>query len=301
MSGIDRGLVSTAGSSPAQPLPPSGIVLPRQLAKAVPLRPGLVLAVLFLALLVCAAAFPGALAPIDPLATDPNNVFAAPSTAHLLGTDENGRDVFSRLVHATRPSLLLGLSAALLTTGIGSFIGLLAGLSPRWLDNVLMRFSDILQSFPEILLVLVVITFWGASLLTLLMALGVIGLSRCTRQVRAQTLLLRRAPFVEAAITLGLPRWRVVLRHVLPNATKGVLVLLPIEIGWKITTVATLSFLGLGAPPPAPDWGGMLAIDRDYVLNAWWVTAAAAVMLTATVLSVTTLGRELVRRSEGRS
>jgi len=234
------------------------------------------------------------------LATDPSHIFAAPSLDHILGTDENGRDVFSRLVHATRSSLLLGLGAALLTTSVGSLLGLLAGLGPRWIDNIVMRISDILQSVPEILLILVIIAFWGASMSTLLFGLGFAGLSNCVRQVRAQSLVLRRAPFVEAALTLGLRRWHVVLRHVLPNAIKPVLVLLPLQIGIKISAVATLSFLGLGAPPPAPNWGGMLAIDRDYVLNAWWVAAAAAGVITLTVLSIATLGRDLIRRSEGR-
>jgi len=279
----------------------SGSVLRRRLlAAGADIGPGLALAVAFLVFLVLAVALPDSLAPLDPLATDPTHVFAAPSSAHLLGTDENGRDVFSRLVHASRPSLLLGLSAALFTTAVGSLLGLAAGLSPRVLDNLIMRVSDMLQSFPEILLVLVVIAFWGTSLTTLLFALGATGISRCARQVRAQVLGLRRAPFVEAALTLGLPRWRVVLRHVLPNAIKPVLVLLPVDIGWKITAVATLSFLGLGAPPPTPDWGAMLAMDRDYVLNAWWVAAAAAAVITFTVLSVNTLGRELIRRGEGR-
>jgi peptide/nickel transport system permease protein len=299
MSATDQSTVSAGGLPPARLLTAYD-ALRRLVAAAAEIRPGLTLAVIFLVVLIFASLFPDILAPQDPLATDPSHIFVAPSLGHILGTDENGRDVFSRLVHATRYSLLLGLSAALLTTLAGSLVGLVAGLGPRWLDNVVMRISDVLQSFPEIVLILVVIAFWGASMATLLVSLGVTGLSRCARQVRAQVLVLRRAPFVEAALTLGLPRWRVVLRHVLPNAIKPVLVLLPIHIGMKISAVATLSFLGLGAPPPAPNWGGMLAIDRDYVLNAWWVAGAAAGIIVITVLSVATLGRDLIRRSEGR-
>ncbi|MGO9817149.1 MAG: ABC transporter permease [Acidocella sp.] len=264
------------------------------------LRPGFILAVAFLLLLLLAAAFPATLAGTDPLATNAHNLFAPPNTAHWLGTDEDGRDVWSRIVYAVRPSLLLGTSAALFSALAGAALGVAAGLGTRLADNALMRFADMLQSFPEILLVLVIISFWGATDTTLVFALGVAGVPRAARQVRAQALGLRRAGFVEAALTLGLTHGTVIRRHVLPNAIKPVLVLLPLDIGWKIAAVATLSFLGVGAPPPAPDWGSMLAIDRDYVLNGWWLTAFSAGIITATVLAVNALGRELVRRSEGR-
>lgn len=265
------------------------------------IRPSLIPALVFLVLLLVAAAFPGLLTHADPLATNAHNIFAPPSAAHWLGTDEDGRDFWSRVVYGARPSLLLGTSAALLTTVLGSALGLAAGLSNRLVDNVLMRFTDMLQSFPEILLVLVIISFWGASGGTLIFALGLAGITRVSRQVRAQALGLRHAGFVEAALTLGLSQRTVIRRHVLPNAIKPVLVLLPLDIGWKISAVATLAFLGLGAPPPAPDWGSMLAIDRDYVLNGWWLTAFSAGIITITVLAINALGRELVRRSEGRA
>jgi peptide/nickel transport system permease protein len=195
----------------------------------------------------------------------------------------------------------MGLAAAAITSLTGGALGLAAGLGPRLLDGVLMRLVDTLQSVPEVLLVLLVISFFGTSLPTLLVALGAAGLPRCARQVRAQVLVIRHAPFVEAAHTLGLPAWRVVLRHVVPNSIGPVLVLLPIEIGWKIAAVATLSFLGLGPPPPAPNWGAMLAIDRDYVVNAWWLTVIAAASITLTVLSIGSFGRALLARASGRA
>jgi peptide/nickel transport system permease protein len=256
---------------------------------------------LFVAFLVIAAIYPSLLAAADPLATDPRHAFAAPSAAHLLGTDENGRDVWARLIYGARPSLLLGLVAAAITATIGVLLGLAAGLSPRLIDNIIMRFTDVLQSFPELLLVLLVISFWGTGTITLLIGLGIAGVPTRARQVRAQVLVVRRAPFVEAAHTLGIPAWLVILRHVVPNSVRPVLVLLPLEVGWKIATVATLSFLGVGSPPPAPLWGAMLAIDRDYILNAWWLTAIPAAVITLTVLAINTLGRDLTRRSEGRT
>jgi len=263
------------------------------------INPGLLVAGAYLTFLAVATIAPGLLASADPLATDAHHLFSPPSANHWFGTDENGRDVWSRVIHAARPSLLLGGAAALATAATGALLGLAAGLSPRLLGNVLMRLTDMLQSFPEILLVLVIISFWGANNATLLVALGLAGVPRVVRQVRAQVVTLQRALFIEAAITLGLPRWLIILRHVLPNAIKPVLVLFPLDIGWKITAVATLSFLGLGASPPAPDWGAMLAIDRDYVLNGWWLTAIAAGAITGTVLSVNALGRALIRRNEG--
>jgi peptide/nickel transport system permease protein len=162
-----------------------------------------------------------------------------------------------------------------------------------------MRLVDVMQSVPEVLLVLLIISFFGTSLSTLLVALGVAGVSRSARQVRAQVLVIRHAPFVEAAITLGLPQWRVVLRHVMPNSIGPMLVLLPVEIGFKITAVATLSFLGLGPPPPAPNWGAMLATDRDYVVNAWWLTLIAAASITLTILAIGKAGRALLARLPG--
>jgi len=257
------------------------------------------LAAAFALFLLLAAAAPHVLAPQDPLATDPLHIFAAPSAAHLLGTDENGRDVWSRLIHAARLSLLLAIAGAFITTVVGAALGLAAGLGPKPVDQLIVRLSDILQSLPEVPVLLVVIAIWGSSVPVLIGLLGYIGVSRVIRQTRAQVLVLRRAGFVEAALTLGLPRWRVVVRHVLPNALRPVFTVLPIDVGWKIGAIAILGFLGLGAPPPAPDWGGMLALDRDYVLNAWWVAAASAAMITFTVLAVNTLGRALDKRFGG--
>jgi len=265
------------------------------------IRPTVAVSILFIAFLLLAALFPPALASHDPLSTDPLHAFAAPSLQHLFGTDENGRDVWSRIICGARPSLLLGLIAAALTTVLGILLGLVAGLNTRLLGHVIMRLVEILQSIPDLLLVLLIVSLFGFSTLTLVISLGVAAVPIKVRQVRAQVLVVRRAHFVEAAYTLGIPDWLVILRHVVPNSIRPVLVLLPLEVGWKIALLATLSFLGVGAPPPAPLWGSMLAIDRDYVLNAWWLTATPAAVIVLTVLAINTLGRDLVRRSEGKT
>jgi peptide/nickel transport system permease protein len=163
-----------------------------------------------------------------------------------------------------------------------------------------MRLDDELQAFPDLLLALVIITFFGQGALNTIIAVGIASVPRYARLVRAQTLVVRGAGYVEAATTLGLPRRQVIWRHVLPNAIKPILILATIGIGSTIVAGAALSFLGFGAPPPEPEWGGMLAIGRNYLANAWWLVAWPALAITLTVVSITAIGRELLRRNEGK-
>jgi peptide/nickel transport system permease protein len=264
------------------------------------LRPGLILAGAFVLLLVVAALSPGWLVSGDPLGASARLAFRAPSSAHLFGTDENGRDVLTRVVYGVRPSLLMGLTATAIGLGLGIAIGLLAGLSRRVIDSALMRGVDVLLAFPHILLALVIITFWGQGTINSILAMGLASIPRYARLVHAQVHVVRRASYVESAITLGLRSSTLIWRHVLPNAIKPVLILAMIGIGEMIGFGAALSFLGLGAPPPAPEWGSMLSVGNDFLANAWWLTAFPGVAITLTVLSVTALGRELLRRSEGK-
>lgn len=264
-------------------------------------KPRLVLAAGFVALLLVAAVAPGILAPGDPLEANARLAFRAPSLAHLLGTDENGRDLFIRLVHGVRPTLIMGLAATAIGLGFGVAVGLLAGLGHRFIDGVLMRGVDVLLAFPDLLLALVIITFWGQGTFNAIVAVGIASVPRYARLVRAQAHVVRGAPYVEAAVTLGLTRWQLIARHVLPNAIKPVLILATIGIGGKIAAGASLSFLGLGTPPPAPEWGSMLSVGRNFLSNAWWLTAAPGLAVTLTVLAISCLGRELLRRSEGKA
>ncbi|PWB33896.1 peptide ABC transporter permease [Pseudomonas sp. SDI] len=264
-------------------------------------RPGLLLAALFVLLLLVAAVQPGWLVGGDPLAANARLAFRAPDSLHWLGTDENGRDILTRLVYAVRPSLLLGLAATAIGLLIGTLFGLLAGLGPRWLDGAVMRLVDVLLAFPDLLLALVIITFFGQGLLNTVIAVGIASVPRYARLVRAQTLVVRNAGYVEAATTLGLRRRAVIARHVLPNAIKPVLILATIGIGGNIIAGAALSFLGFGAPPPVAEWGGMLAIGRNYLANAWWLVTWPALAITLTVVSISAIGRALLRRSEGKS
>ena len=264
-------------------------------------RPGLTLAWSILALLLLAVAFPSWLSPIDPLAADARLAYLPPSSHFWLGTDENGRDVLSRLVHGARPSLYIGLAATLVGLGLGTLLGLVAGLAPGWLDNLLMRAVDVLLAFPDLLLALVIITLFGQGTSNLILAVGIASVPRYARLVRAQALTLRHAGFVEAAVTLGRKRSAVVLAHVLPNAVRPVLILACIGLGGAITAAAALSFLGFGAPPPAPEWGAMMAVARNFMANAPWLMAWPALAITLTVISITVIGRDWLRRSEGRT
>lgn len=263
-------------------------------------RPGLVLAGLFVLLLLVAALAPGLLTSIDPLDAVARQAYHAPGAAYWLGSDENGRDVLSRLIHGVRPSLLMGLAATAMGLALGTLLGLLAGLGPRWLDGAVMRLVDVLLAFPDLLLALVIITFFGQGTLNLIIAVGIASVPRYARLVRAQTQVVRGAGYVEAATTMGLSRAAIIWLHVLPNAIKPILILATIGIGGNITAGAALSFLGFGAPPPAPEWGTMLAIGRNYLANAWWLVAWPALAITLTVISITAIGRELLRRSEGK-
>ncbi|CAD5108398.1 ABC transporter permease [Zestomonas carbonaria] len=264
-------------------------------------HPGLLLAGLFVGLLVLAAIEPALLVRGDPLAANAREAFQAPSAAHWLGTDENGRDVLTRLVYGVRASLVMGLAATAIGLVAGIALGLLAGLGHRWIDSAIMRSVDVLLAFPDLLLALVIITFWGQGTLNAIIAVGIAGVPRYARMVRAQTRVVRGAAYVEAAITLGIARPLVILRHVLPNAIKPILILATIGIGGNIAAGASLSFLGFGAPPPAPEWGAMLSVGRNFLANAWWLVAAPGVAVTLTVVAITALGRALLRRSEGKN
>ncbi len=261
---------------------------------------GVLVAGTVLVLIVLAALVPQLLARQDALAVDLHHVLAAPSGRHWLGTDENGRDVYTRLVYGAHTSLWLGFGAVAIGLVVGSVLGVAAGLGARWLDLVLMRLVDVGLAFPEILLALVVIAVLGGGTANALIAIGVAGIPSYARLVRAQTLTLRRAQFVESARALGVSRVGVVVRHVVPNAVRPVVVLATIGVGTAAVAGAALSFLGLGTPPPDPEWGSMLSTARNYVGNAWWYSVFPGLAITLLVCSTTVVGRHLQRRLEGR-
>jgi len=253
-----------------------------------------------LAVIGVAVAAPGLLTGVDPLAADPLHALEAPSAAHPFGTDHLGRDVFSRVVYGARHSLSIGVAATSLAVVAGVLLGLAAGLSPRWLDEVLARSFDVLATFPELLLALLVIAVTGPGTANVIFAIGLAAIPNLARVVRAQAFVVRRAGYVEQAITFGLPRPLLIFRHVLPNVLGPVLVLATILLAQAIIAASALSFLGMGPQPPAPEWGAMLSEARNYLRVAWWQALFPAAAVAATVVSLTAAGRVLRHRFEGR-
>ncbi|MFC0042256.1 ABC transporter permease [Actinomadura rayongensis] len=264
-------------------------------------RPGVWGAALFLALIALAAVAPGLLVHGGPGDANALDALTGPSAAHPFGTDANGRDVLTRVVYGARPSLLAGLGATGLGVAAGSLLGLLAALGGRVADEVVMRFMDVVLSLPTLLLALLVLTITGPGTLNSIYAIALYTAPSYARLVRVQAMVIRRSGFVEAATSLGLTRARVISRHLLPNAFAPLFVLATMEVGLAIVAASSLSFLGLGPRPPAPEWGAMLSAGRDYFSVAWWTAVFPGLAITLTVLSVTVAGRRLQLRSEGRS
>jgi peptide/nickel transport system permease protein len=261
---------------------------------------GLVLAGLFLLAVAIATAWPQLLSAYDPLRADPLQAQLPPGAAHWFGTDQLGRDIFSRVAHGARYSILIGVSAVAIAAIIGSALGLVAGLLRGVADEVISRFLDVVSAFPDLLLVLVLISFTGPGTANLIVALGAASIPRFARVVRAQTFVIAGSGYVEQARTFGLTRLQLVLRHVLPHAIAQVPVLATIGLGSAIISAAGLSFLGMGPPRPIPEWGSMLAEGRNYLRAAWWISVWPGLVITLTVISVNTLGRRWQQSFDGR-
>ncbi|MFH0176993.1 ABC transporter permease [Streptomyces cacaoi] len=256
-------------------------------------RPGLLTSVLVLVLVVLAAFWPGLFTSQDPLHGVPAENFRSPGGGHWFGTDELGRDVFSRVVHGAQLSLKATLIAVGFAFVVGGLIGLVAGFVGRWVEDVLMRFVDVLLSIPSLFLSLALVTALGYGTVKVAVAVGIASVAGFARVTRAEVLRVRQAVFVEASRSCG-ARWYSVLgRHVLPNAAGPVIVLATLEFGAAILAVSSLSFLGYGAPPPAPEWGTLISDGRNYLANAWWLTALPGLAIAATGLATNRIARAL--------
>lgn len=265
----------------------------RRVLRFVLRRPGLLLSVLVVVLVVLASFRPGLFTSRDPLRGVPSQNFRSPSGAHWFGTDELGRDVFSRVVHGAQLSLKATLIAVAVAFVVGSLLGLVAGFVGRWVDDVLMRFVDVLLSIPALFLSLALVTALGYGTVKVAVAVGIASVAGFARVTRAEVLRVRQAVFVEASHSCG-SRWFSVLgRHVLPNAAGPVIVLATLDFGSSILAVSALSFLGYGAPPPAPEWGTLISDGRNYLANAWWLTALPGLAIAATVLATNRIARAL--------
>jgi peptide/nickel transport system permease protein len=252
-------------------------------------QPGRLLAVCLLALVTFVA-------PYDPNAQDitlknrPPMLSPGGSAAHVLGTDQLGRDLFSRLTFGSRVTMAIGLSAVLVAVVVGSLAGLIAGYAGGWSDNLVMRLADIQFAFPSILLAIAVIGVLGVGMGNLIIVLALTGWVQYARVMRAQVLSLREKEYVEAARTLGAQASRIMLRHILPNSLTAIVVVATLQFAQVIITEAALSFLGLGVPLDTPSWGGMLNDGQSYLGSAWWVATLPGVAISLTVLAVNLMG-----------
>jgi peptide/nickel transport system permease protein len=264
------------------------------------LRPSLIVASLFVALVVLMAAWPGLFAS-GPDNLNPLVALQGPSMAHLFGTDELGRDTFTRVVWGARTSLFLGVAPVIVAGVLGALWGLIAGLAGAWLDEIMMRLADILMSFPAILMALLIVAVLGPGVVNVVIAIAISLVPGFARVIRAQTLLVKNSLYVQSATSLGLRRREVIVRHIAPNVVGPLLVLVTMNIGTSILTASSLSFLGLGAQPPTPEWGAMLSEARNYLQVDWALAVFPGLALTLTVISLSVIGRTLQARFEGRT
>jgi peptide/nickel transport system permease protein len=240
--------------------------------------------------IVCiVAVFAALLATAPPQRIQIRSAFAPPSAEHLFGTDNLGRDVFSRVVLGSRISLSIGLLTVALTGLAGTLIGLLAGYFRSW-DEPLMRIMDALMAFPGVMLAVAIAAALGPGALNVVLALAAVYVPRTARVVRASTLVLREMDFVTAARALGASDRRILLGHILPNALTPLVVQLTFVFAYAILSEAALSFLGLGPPPPTPTWGNVIADGRDYLREAPWISLFPGLAISFTVLGLNLFG-----------
>jgi peptide/nickel transport system permease protein len=232
------------------------------------------------------------LAPFDPAVHGEIGAsrYLPPSTTHWMGTDRFGRDIFSRVLYGARISLFIGFLAMGIGVTVGTFLGAVAGYVGGWVDGLLMRFTDMMLSFPRLILLIVIIALFDASIFLVVTVLGLTGWMGVARIVRGEVLSIREREFVQAAVALGMRDHRILFRHILPNTLAPVIVFATLGIGNTILVEAGLSFLGLGVPPPTPSWGSIVNEGRDSLLSAWWIATFPGLAIVFTVVAFNLLG-----------
>lgn len=243
-----------------------------------------------LAVILAVALFAAQIAPHDPNLQDYGVAMQGPSSSHWLGTDNFGRDIFSRIIFGTQISLRLGLFGTVIGASIGSVLGALAGFFGGWVDTLIMRLLDVQMAFPGILLAIIVIAVLGVSEINVIIAIGVFSIPTFARVIRGSFLVLREQDFVLAARSSGAGSIRILFRHLMPNSLSPILVLSTIRLGTAILTAASLGFLGLGVKPPAPEWGTMLSEGRNYMQLAPHIAIFPGLAILITVVALNLLG-----------
>ncbi len=261
-------------------------------------KTGLIGFFIVLIVTVCAV-FAPYIAPYSPNEMHPIDMLKPPffseggSTQYLLGTDNLGYDILSRLIYGARVSLLIGVLSVVVAGFIGTLFGLLAGYYGGILDAVIMRITDAFHSIPRTLLALVAVSVMSGGLVTLILVIGVTGWITYARLIRSEVLSLRQREFVKAAVTIGTPDWQIIVKHILPNVFSSFVVVSTLAVAASILAETSLSFLGLGINPPDISWGFMLSTGRNYLSTHWWVATWPGLALTITVLGIMFLGNWL--------
>jgi len=239
---------------------------------------------------VSAAIFGPLVAPYDPADIGVGPSLGAPTLAHPMGTDTFGRDIFSRVLNGAQLSLTVGLVAVLIEASFGVLIGLVAGYYGGWIDGLMMRVIDVLLAFPGILLALAIVSVLGISLTNLMIAVGIGGIPSFARLIRGSTLTVKENLYVTVAKSIGADDAGVIFRHILPNVVSPIIVYATLRIAFAIIATSSLSFLGLGAKPPSPEWGVMLSDGREFLRVAPWVTTFPGLAIMISVMGINLLG-----------
>jgi peptide/nickel transport system permease protein len=243
--------------------------------------------------LILVAVLAPLISPYSPTAIDIKNILSAPSTSHIFGTDELGRDVFSRMIWGSRVSLQVGFVAVGIAVLIGILIGAIAGYYGGWIDSILMRFVDVMLTIPTLFLILAVIALVTPSIVVIMVIIGVTSWMGISRLVRAEFLTLKERDFVLAARAIGANDMRIIFKHILPNALAPVLVTATFRIAGAILLESGLSFLGLGIQPPTPSWGNILTSGKDNITIAWWLSFYPGTAILIAALSYNLVGEGL--------
>jgi peptide/nickel transport system permease protein len=263
---------------------------PRNLINRLLANPLSAAGLIFVCLAIVIAVFAPQIAPSDPLAMKLENRLAAPSAEHWFGTDDGGRDILSRIIFGTRSSLLTALGILAVACILGTIIGLIAGSCGGWIDEALMRITDMFLAFPALVLAMGLAATLGPSLFNAMIATAIVWWPWYARLVRGQTLQLKHEAFVEAARIAGASPVRIAIHHILRNCLTPIIVQMSLDIGYAILTLASLSFIGLGAQAPTPEWGSMVSIGRDYFLDQWWMVTFPGLAIFISVMAFNLLG-----------
>ncbi len=245
----------------------------------------------FLAIAIICAVFAPLIAPYSPIATDPTNILQTPNLSkHLLGTDNQGRDILSRLIYGAQTSVKIGVLSVLLAGTVGTLIGLVSGVFRGWTDRILMRITDMFLALPYLMVALTAVSLLGSSVTNVILVIGLLRWMGFARVLRGEVLKLVEMDFVRLALASGASRTRIMLKHIFPNIVNTLLVLATLEVGLAVIVEASLSFLGLGVPRPMPSWGSMLRDSQLYIFLTWWFPVIPGLAITFLVMSANLTG-----------